>query len=536
MPKMQYMPKMQNMPKMQYGGLKLQKVGDNSDNIGFTPVYNMIQKGKLELLTASSLKGFMFTLNVPKDNDSRYFELNRAKFTKKVKSFILKFVIIASKNDTSLGKYGEKSKASESNESFFEEAKTQQNIWVKSITGATKEICPSIANFSLFHNSTSVEFIKYLLNSNNVDLNAMHPLNFIYNKLLVNKDYELGIITMKNYEKSRTLHSFLSESGISDNDKKYVFSCIITKIIRLFLLGYIHFDLHSNNILVVYDDKGNNIVDYDCVIIDYGRVSNLNDKKNDKYLSSGQKQHLTSLRDNLFDFILDIKSSTSSSNFEYIMNIILTFDENNNKKYGNNYPQMKWYNNDIIKSIIQSSELFYKIKNEVTVDINGKIMEETIRRFVKNDEFFNYESNNVRDFYVEEKNEYKITDMEMDTENTLVLGDNSMTMKDDDANMMNDDDVNRMKDNDVKHMIPSPQWQWNSSSSSALHNFLKSDKPISQPIHNSKWGIGGIRLNKTKKNKRIKSALKTKTKTNHKKRTNSKKYMSHKKRIYRKNI
>ena len=47
---------------------------------------------------------------------------------------------------------------------------------------------------------------------------------------------------------------------------------ILIKVLRLALLGYIHFDLHSGNILVTIDP--NNFYT-SCIIIDYGRVVNI---------------------------------------------------------------------------------------------------------------------------------------------------------------------------------------------------------------------------------------------------------------------
>jgi hypothetical protein len=172
-------------------------------------------------------------------------------------------------------------------------------------------------------------------------------------------------------------------------------------------LGYIHFDLHSNNILVTYnkDNKGNTVID--CAIIDYGRVSNLNDVSDDKYLSKGQKEHLNKSRKELYDDIIDKKYIKSIEN---IMDTISIFDGNYNRKtYNKNTPQMEWYNrnNNIIDTFIKSVELFDKINNEITVDITGKISINTINGFIKNGEFFNYESNAVDAYYVSDREVYE---------------------------------------------------------------------------------------------------------------------------------
>ena len=93
----------------------------------------------------------MFSLNVnPEYSEYRTLNYTNSKFTQEVTKFILKIVVIAPQNDTQLNPFNRVKKSSESLDSFFDEAKMQQNLWKKSITGGRSAICPPII-IHLFH-------------------------------------------------------------------------------------------------------------------------------------------------------------------------------------------------------------------------------------------------------------------------------------------------------------------------------------------------------------------------------------------------
>ena len=147
----------------QFGGLKLKHVRKQ----GFQAVSDMLRnpKSKLEILTYLSYKGFVFVLNV-QEEFSEYFTLHEGRFDKPVTSFILKFALIK-KYITELPPLRLSNrvvvkKATESKQSFFEEAKLQQHVWKKSISEGKPAICPSIANFSLFDTIQSTNLLQFL--------------------------------------------------------------------------------------------------------------------------------------------------------------------------------------------------------------------------------------------------------------------------------------------------------------------------------------------------------------------------------------
>jgi hypothetical protein len=243
------------------GGLKL-LLSKNND--GFEPVYEMIMnhKSKFKLMTASSLSGFIFTLEVPEDV-SRYADINSDKtgFDKIITNFVIKIVLTSSQG-VSMGEYKKNVKIYETKDNFYKEARVQQKIWMKSIENGASEICPSVANLSFSDKQNTQTLFSTLANKSNNDKDMIDVLEFL-NK---NNIEGMGILTMKNYTNSKTMTKYLADKNVSQKDKQHVLNYTMVKVIRLALVGYVHYDLHTSNILVT-DDINNK-----SVLIDFGRV------------------------------------------------------------------------------------------------------------------------------------------------------------------------------------------------------------------------------------------------------------------------
>jgi len=264
------------------GGVKLR----HKELQGFSPIIKMINSdlAKLDVLTVESLKGFMLKLDV-EDNDSEYLGLSKSnRFEKPITSFILKFAVITPSNDQMLPSYNGINKNSESNQSYFDEAKLQYSVWKKSIYYGRPAICPAVVNLSFLDNSNANNFCDFMLKKETRRLLNKNVENiFIYFKSLLSDPVnQLGIITMPTIEKSQTLLSF-SRSLIGRSDKDIMIKDIYGKaaalIARLFLdIGVIHLDLHPGNILVF--EKEPNI--YEPIIIDFGRALIIPEEYTDK--------------------------------------------------------------------------------------------------------------------------------------------------------------------------------------------------------------------------------------------------------------
>ena len=388
----------------QFGGLKLELSDNKLDNVGFKPIFDMLnhEHSTLKLLTASSLKGFIFILDVP-EKVSRYYDLNSDKmdFTQKVTSFIIKCAIVTpTNNEVSLGYYEKTEKMSETPSSFYEEAKLQQFIWRESIIGGRSEICPSVANFSLFKNEQSIPLLELCLKKTHKNPQSSKVFDFLLEKINKNNNFGLGMITMKNYNHSKPLFEYaFSNNPLPDNELNQILSCVIIKVIRLFLLNYIHLDLHSNNVLVTFDKSKNK---YDCVIIDFGRASRLDSHiKKSKAYNKGQKTYYIY---NINETSKILNSHTSYDKNKLVETIkklvvmLLTIDKiNNNYVYNINEPQMDWMTKHytFINEHVLNDKFISDLYDEMSYNKNSKFTNKNIKEYTRKKSLYNLDKRNT---------------------------------------------------------------------------------------------------------------------------------------------
>jgi hypothetical protein len=337
-------------------------VQTNLDKHEFTPIWDMLNKGSISLLTANSLKGFMIQLDV----DEQYSEFKtmlNARFTLPVLSYLLKFVILYDKRNPPLERRlpsleldGHSiGKARETPTKFLKEASTQQDVWMASIVGGKKEICPSVANTAFFTGAKTDELLQLLLSKSTEGTGLYTVLEYIRD----NSEGNIGVLTMPMIEGSKTLEEFAKDLSVPATTAaaaevartnaviRAAKISVLTKVVRLFLLGYIHLDLHKNNSLVVLDDK------IHTWLIDFGTVYHYWDPVKGP-LEGGRP--LNDLRTVLQEYLLparttrrkvsDANESDASANHVDIILRVLTAiercDSNNNSKYGVDYSQMRW--------------------------------------------------------------------------------------------------------------------------------------------------------------------------------------------------
>jgi hypothetical protein len=345
--------------------------------------------GTVNLLTYKSLKGFMFILNVSA-GDSEYLTLYGTQFTKPVTSFILKFAVITPRNDESLDVYKGRDKSSESKDSYFEEAKLQQQIWKSSIIGGRPEVCPPVANFSLFDNKNSKDLMTFFQSKTTGDTKDVFDYLFTQtNKLPTN---EIGVIVMPNVEKSATFGDFIDEPsgtnfyGLSLNTeyKNMAYAYVTAQIARLFIdIGVIHFDLHSGNALI-YLTRDNTIK---SLIIDFGRASNIMTDTDDDYLNVSEKQKMREKKEEFFNRLFDLNEDTPDREkgkfilaiLDYIADLDLRknqalFNFSDAQRY-----QMDWYRNYPRRSYVPV--MAFNILKATTTSEGTKMLPTTIKQY-----------------------------------------------------------------------------------------------------------------------------------------------------------
>ena len=370
---------------MQYGGVKLinpKKYTDTNreEKIGFTPIFNMIKSegSRLQILSYTSVKGFVYTLHVnPQNTEYNGLDDNFTRFDKPITSFVLKVVIISPYADTPLTPYmlpkdnsiihtskkdnNLKIKHTESEETFFQECKIQQDIWSESIQGGREPICPSVVNLAFFTNSqaknilTGVFFPK-LDSSNTHDSECQRTLKYLFDELELNKNFKLSIMTMPLEKKTFTLDTIQRKYN-----SRYINEALvqgIAQIIRLFIeRSIIHFDLHSDNVLIYIH---NNVAH--CLLIDFERVCDLKNPILNKFIDhESDREYYSNIQDekyNLFEKLIEkfdeekeLKHENDEEKIRFITEIITilaSVDEFINTKLyrRDDKPifQMKWIN------------------------------------------------------------------------------------------------------------------------------------------------------------------------------------------------
>ena len=150
------------------GGLKQKNTGITS----WQAVYNMINVpgALLNVITCSSLKGFIFKLTIPSNPEYSEFlgiNSNKKAMNTPVYSLVLKFAIITPNGDDllpSLDLNGEKhDKATESLIDFQREAINQQQIYIDTLSPLGKPITISVVDFSYFNSDACKLLLRKLM-------------------------------------------------------------------------------------------------------------------------------------------------------------------------------------------------------------------------------------------------------------------------------------------------------------------------------------------------------------------------------------
>jgi len=269
-------------------------------------IVNMIldPSSEVNLLTYSSLKGFIFTLNV---RDTTKILFRNMKYTREpdIQKYIIKVVLITKDGDDDLPDLKSIEKQTESMVSFYTEAKLQSRIWELSTLSKKPNFSPSVVDFSLFKQKKGAEFINLLKTKISPGSIGMEVIDYLI-PLVAKKKYTLGILVMPCLMNSLQMSEYTP--AMANLNELYINS--LAKVISLYLFnGLIHYDLHTGNILVKRNDDGT----LSPFVIDFGRASQVDLMDPDEYFKSdvyintpaGQKDALDQ-RKQFFDRFLDL--------------------------------------------------------------------------------------------------------------------------------------------------------------------------------------------------------------------------------------
>ena len=282
-------------------------------------------------------------------------------------------------------------KASETPGNFLNEAKTQQSIWLNSISGGRPEICPAVANLSLFDNAQSHILIYWLffiigkngINRPNEVTDVLHYLLYILTK----PPCGIGVILMPKIMNSTTFTNFTRSSpSLRGDEILKAISNILAQVVRLFIVnGIIHTDLHKSNVLVYLSAQG-----MKSEIIDFGRVIHVDDMppnvKTDKdniinnLFAITQAIDKQTFIDNIMDYIQSLIETKIASPKNAQMSWLINFAKNNKQVYLQSFETLKEY-------------------YIVSVDKPTRMMQTTISSYISIGNFYDL-NRTLSEFYV----------------------------------------------------------------------------------------------------------------------------------------
>jgi hypothetical protein len=278
------------------GGLK-QK---SSNLTSWQCVYKMITNpgARLSKIAFSSLKGFIFRLDVPPSpENSEFFGLNDrgTDFTKPIYSLIFKFAIIGEdeddlelpnlvipedKNDKGKLLLDGREKETEDLTSFKIEADIQQQIYAATVSPTAKPISLAVVDFSTFNTidiedeAASDTLLRTLLTKSDSDA-ASRMLGYLIKNVTPGRT--LGLMTMELANPDFRELGTIEDHNAYDADCKYGLAQLFVLFAKLKTINY---DCHMGNIL------GSRIppaagggTDERSVLIDFGRTLNLNNPR-----------------------------------------------------------------------------------------------------------------------------------------------------------------------------------------------------------------------------------------------------------------
>lgn len=278
-------------------------------------------------ISYGSLKCFVWVFDIAPAN-SQYNDINvtTGQLNRPVTKYVIKVVITnPNKSRDMPNQYVDPItgtshiKSSDAITSLVEEANTQQEAWIKTFSQGVYVECPSVASLCFFDNQNGKNFVNFLRNrfgSNNMNDNNdnIKRTNYICQYLLDQLNYNppnisdtrgIAVILMPLVgeeeigAETATLHDFVNFPighifngwEINETQKDAAFSSIIASVIRLFIAGIIHMDLHGKNSLIYYTSDAR----LHCKILDFGNSSIFTDNRDDSFLNRQEKGQLVNL-------------------------------------------------------------------------------------------------------------------------------------------------------------------------------------------------------------------------------------------------
>jgi hypothetical protein len=273
----------------QKGGVVKKNPGKPAQDI----LHDTLESGGvvLNVISDGSLKCFVIEIIINDPRACEYIDTNASgSFRNPVERLVMKILITDDHPDAAftneyIGIDGvARYKEPETPINIIEEAKVQQESWIKTVVNGRVPVCPSVADLIFFGNQDGKNFIMYL-QTKFAPGNALmdNICRYILDRLLLPSR---GICVMVMPEVSApaqvlaaagpqagpqaapqasiTLYGFLNLPDgsnfqgliVDQAQKNRAYSLIIACVLRLYWVGIVHLDLHAKNFLLYVDQNG----------------------------------------------------------------------------------------------------------------------------------------------------------------------------------------------------------------------------------------------------------------------------------------
>jgi hypothetical protein len=238
----------------------------------------------LNVISDSSLKCFVIEIIINDPAAYEYIDTNvSGTFRNPVERLVMKILITddhpgATFTNEYIGINGvARYKEPEQPVNIIEEAKVQQEAWIKTVVNGRVPVCPSVADLIFFDNQDGKNFITYLQTKfapgnplmDNICVYILERLQMPSRGICVMVMPEVSapaqvFAAQAAPQASITLYGFLNLPDgsnfqgltVDQAQKNRAYSLIIACVLRLYWIGIVHLDLHTNNFLLYVDQNG----------------------------------------------------------------------------------------------------------------------------------------------------------------------------------------------------------------------------------------------------------------------------------------
>jgi len=276
---------------------------------------------------------------------------------------------------------------------FLNEIRIQTDVYKKSNTNL-EAICPPIVYSNIVNNSEKSSRALNLLTvmikqmSNDENKVFLEQMKRLYEE---NKDIKLGVVAMSFAENYDTLRNVLQKTNNMGKMALYKYLAVY-ELLRLYDIGYMHGDYHTENILIntkyKYNDIGEQFMGR-ALIIDYGLAFKNKHTTNDINTTPSVKLHIMAQEKQpqtsqnayswkSYKWLIDFVQTEPglNNNYQVLKKSITNFQDQMIMKINENYPGILTQIRDINESkyrgsVIKGGRALYESQPHPLLKINN---------------------------------------------------------------------------------------------------------------------------------------------------------------------